>query len=311
MRSLLVRLFNKMNAPVLSAMKRLEGEIEVNRILLAQSRIREFNQIARLDRLSDSEFKVFSQWGEDGIIQYLLSKVPVVNDVFVEFGVQDYTESNTRFLLVNNNWKGLIIDSSNRNIQTIRSRPDYWRHDLTAVCEFITRENINTLIQDAGITGDIGLLSIDIDGNDYWVWQAINIISPRIVVIEYNSTFGNRQAVAIPYNPRFDRTLAHYSNLYFGASLLAICKLAEEKGYVFAGSNSIGSNAFFVRKDVAGNVTSIEPQRGFIESKLRESRDQQGKLTFLSGKERLAMVANMELVDVSSGKILLVRDLRI
>jgi len=116
---------------------------------------------------------VFSQWGEDGIIQYLISRLPWKIRFFVEFGVQDYSESNTRFLLVNDNWTGLVIDSSSESIKHIRSQEYYWKYDLTAVCDFVTIDNINKLIMGAGITGSIGILSIDIDGNDYWIWNAI------------------------------------------------------------------------------------------------------------------------------------------
>lgn len=160
----------------------------------------ETRQIAGLDvcGLRRAEFQVSSQWGEDGIIQFLIRRVAIPRPVFVEFGVQDYRESNTRFLLQNDNWSGLVLDNSPQNIAAIRSDPIYWRHNLKAEHAFVTRENINSLIANQGIIGDIGLLSIDIDGNDYWVWEAIDGISPRIVLIEYNSLFGRHAEVTIP-----------------------------------------------------------------------------------------------------------------
>src|SRR5205085_6001779 len=126
-------------------------------------------------------------FGDDGIIQYLVRKAGIKSRVFIEFGVEDYTESNTRFLLISDNWKGLVIDGSNEYIRFIRSDDIYWRHDVTAVCSFVTVENINQTFAQHGFEGEIGLLSIDIDGNDYHVWEAIHIVNPILVVVEYNS----------------------------------------------------------------------------------------------------------------------------
>ena len=143
----------------------------------------------------EQEFKVYSQWGEDGLIQFLINHIEFKNEIFVEFGVENYLESNTRFLLVNNNWSGLVIDGNAEHVNYIKSDQIYWSHNLKTDCSFITKENINDLLSRNGVMGDIGLLSIDIDGNDYWVWKEIQVISPRIVIIEYNSRFGPNRAV--------------------------------------------------------------------------------------------------------------------
>jgi hypothetical protein len=289
------------------------NQIEINRILLGKLLI---NQILSVNSelngiISDYEVKVFSQNGEDGIIQYLLSKVTIENDTFVEFGVEDYSESNTKFLLQNNNWRGLVIDGNIDNINSIKARDIYWRHELTALHSFITKENINELIKSAGISGDIGLLSIDIDGNDYWVWEAIDVVSPRIVICEYNSIFGAKETITVPYDSLFYRTAKHYSNLYFGASLKALCVLAEKKGYVFAGSSSSGANAFFVREDVSGNITPVDCETGYVKSRARESRDREGNLTFISGDARIVLIQDMEVVDVVSGLLKKIKDIRL
>jgi len=251
--------------------------------------------------LRDAEFRVFSQWGEDGILQYLLSRVPIAHDFFVEFGVEDYREANTRFLMHHDSWAGLVIDGSAENIRRIRDDPYFWRHQLAAEQAFVTRENIDGLLSRHVPDPDIGLLSIDIDGNDYWVWDAISAARPRIVVCEYNSVFGPDAAVSVPYDAHFDRTRAHYSNLYWGASLAALLRLGERKGYILAGSNSAGNNAFFVRKDCAARVRPLAARDAYNASRFRESRDREGRLSFLAGKARAAAIADLALVDVATG----------
>jgi hypothetical protein len=279
-------------------------EMLIKNIQLALGRI-ELRQIERsvIKNLSDAEFQVFSQWGEDGIIQYLIHKVPIMNKIFVEFGVENYVESNTRFLLQNNNWAGLIIDGSAKNIEYLRQDPIYWKYNLKAECSFVTAENINFLISKNGIPADIGLLSIDIDGNDYWVWKAIECISPRIVICEYNSLFGPKAKVTIPYDHHFQRTKAHYSNLYFGASIAALEDLAKEKGYSLVGSTSAGNDAFFVRNDVRNNLQVLTAEEAYIKAQFRESRDKQGNLTFLDRKEALKIIGDMPVFDIENGKI--------
>ena len=207
--------------------------------------------------LQDVEFSIFSQWGDDGIIQFLISQVQISSPAFIEFGVENYSEANTRFLLMNNNWRGLIIDGSKPNMDHVRTSNLYWKYELTAVDQFITRENINSLFTDNGFNGPIGLLSIDVDGNDYWIWEAINAVDADIVITEYNSIFGKSQAVTVPYDPEFYRTKAHHSNLYWGASLKAFVMLANKKGYVFVGCNHNGNNAYFVKKEKAAKLKEV------------------------------------------------------
>ena len=246
-------------------------------------------------------FSVFSQSDEDGIIQYLIKKIPIENESFIEFGVENYEQSNTRFLMLNDNWQGLVLDASPSHIRYIQSDQIYWQYDLQARCAWITRDNIDSLIREAGVSGDVGLLSIDLDGNDYWVWERIESISPRIVVVEYNSLFG-LQPVSVPYQEGFSRTAAHFSNLYFGCSLAALSYLAKKKGYVLLGSNLWGNNAFFLRSDVAGRFCGIGSEKVYVLSKFRESRDANGRLTFTRGADRLKLIEHLPVVNVVTGQ---------
>ncbi len=253
--------------------------------LLAQAHLQ--NLPALKKDIRQAEFKVFSQWGDDGIIQFLVSYLDIPTKTFIEFGVEDYSESNTRFLLINNNWKGVVLDGNPKDIQYIQEDEIYWRHDLTAKQVFVTAENINQVIKESGFTGEIGLLHIDIDGNDYWVWKSIEVVNPIIVIVEYNSVFGMDRAITVPYNPSFDRTEAHYTNLYFGASLKALVQLGEMKEYYFIGCNSNGNNAYFVRRDKIKDLEIKSIQEGYVASRFRESVDKKGNRTFITGENRI------------------------
>jgi len=256
----------------------------------------------------EAEFKVFSQFGDDGIIQYLIAhlEIPPELSTFVEFGVQDYSESNTRFLLINDNWRGLVMDGDKQSIESIKARDMYWRHDLSALCRWIDRDNIDQILRESGFSGEIGILSIDIDGNDYWVWQRIDAVRPVVVIAEYNSVFGARRAITVPYDPAFNRTKAHYSNLYWGASLAALAYVGRAKGYAFVGSNLAGNNAYFVREDYLGRggIVAIGPEQGYVESRFRESRNQQGHLTYLGGAARRRTIAEMPVYDVELDSVI-------
>lgn len=277
--------------------------------LLTAQQLAAVNSVKKnLQSLDDVAFQVFSQRGEDGVIQYLCSKIEIPDKTFIEFGVEDYTEANTRLLLFNN-WRGLVLDGSKLNIRFIKSDFIYWKYDITALQCFVTAENINSLI--TGYTGnsDVGLLSIDIDGNDYWVWEAITAIQPRIIICEYNSAFGNTHAVSIPYRASFSKTKAHYSNLYYGASLPALCHLAQKKGYDFIGTTSGGVNAFFVRKDLSDPFIKHDAQSGFHESANRDSRDKSGKHNFLLHHERLEEIKELPVVNIVNGTTHFIKDL--
>lgn len=279
-------------------------DIDTQKLLLGQLINKQIERVKSAQNFSEIEFKVYSQGGDDGIIQYLIHNVPITKEIFIEFGVEDYIESNTRFLTMNNNWKGLIIDGGRKNIEFVKKQAIYRRHELTAVSCFLTRENVNQVFADNGFVGEIGLLSIDIDGNDYWIWEGISVVNPDIVIVEYNSVFGNQYAVTIPYDPQFYRTRAHYSNLYYGCSLKALCLLAEKKGYVFVGCNSLGNNAYFVKKDKAANLSVRSHIDGYVESKFREAINEKGKRTFVSGKNRFKVVENMPLYDIETDRMI-------
>ncbi len=263
------------------------------------------NKLKAVEKIEDVEFKIYSQFGDDGIIQFLINKLEIEYEYqnFIEFGIEDYSEANTKFLLLNNNWSGLVLDSSEKNIESLKKKSFFWKHELEAIQAFITRENINSIISNSSMKGKkIGILSIDIDGNDYWVWDKINSINPLIVIVEYNSTFGFKHKISIPYKSDFDRSKSHYSNLYWGASIEAFKSLAKKKGYKFLTTNSAGNNAYFIKENYFDKL-NLQIKKNIFQSKFRESRNEEGDKTFVDFNKRLKIIGHLEVEDVETGKI--------
>jgi hypothetical protein len=202
------------------------------------------------------------------------------------------------------------MDGSPAVVASVKDDGLTWGHDLTVRPAFITRENINDLISSAGFGGDIGLLSIDLDGNDYWVWEAIHVIRPIICICEYNAVFGDVYPISTPYDMSFNRTKAHYSNLYFGASIAALRSLAAQKGYRFVGTTSAANDAFFVREDYAKQFVDSSLQHiQALPSLVRESKDEFGQLNYIGGTERLKHISTLPVVNVETGEATRLGDL--
>jgi len=308
----LIRLFQKLRKATIRTLIPTYGSSEQNSydmgerqlLLLGKLMSESIKQKKRLTALSEVEFSVFSQWGDDGIIQWLINNIDLPSRTFIEFGVENYRESNTRFLMMNNNWSGFVMDESESNISEIINSEYFWKYRLSAKAAFIDANNINNLLLSSDIGKKVGILHIDIDGNDYWVWKEINVICPILVIIEYNSAFGIDRAITIPYNATFCRTDAHYSNLYFGASLRALQQLSNDKGYSFIGCNSAGNNAYFIKKEYLNDrVCETALEDGYVVSKFRESRNSEGKLTFLGGRERIETLRGMPIYNTETEQI--------
>ncbi len=283
--------------------------LEGQSLLIAKTECRRVRSLPAGTPLSECEFRWSSQFGEDGILQHLIQHASISSHRFVEFGAEDFIESNCRFLAETNAWSGLLLDSAPDFSQKLLGCPTYLLRNIVADSAMVTKENINELLSHNGFIGDVGVLSIDIDGNDYWVWEAIHVIQPAIVVVEYNSIFGSEIPVSIPYDAAFSRRRAHYSWLYAGASLAALVHLGNRKGYAFLGSNSAGNNAFFVRHECIGNLREVSVQEGYVESTFRESRNRDGSLSLLSGDNRLKEIRDLPLIDVATGKTVYGRDI--
>lgn len=278
--------------------KRTQDILIETKLLTAKTLINSFNYNLDED-IQYYEFKVFSQWGDDGIIQYLIHKLDFEHKTFVEFGVENYLEANSKFLLINNNWSGYVLDGSTSNVEQIKNSSLYWKYKLKVKDAFITAENINQLLQESSFGENIGILSIDIDGNDYWIWKTIEI-KPIVVIVEYNSVFGAQNPWTIPYQADFVRNKAHFSNLYYGTSLLSLFNLAKEKGYAFIGCNGAGNNAYFVRNDKLNGLIPKSCEEGFVDAYFRESRNIEQQLTYLSDDARLQAIKGMRIYNTQN-----------
>lgn len=205
----------------------------------------------KLIDLSDTGFSIFSSLEEDGLLFYIINCLGIKNGRFVDIGSNDCMNSNCANLAFNMGWSGLFIDGDERNIRI--GKKLYAAHRLTQpyqnnfIAAMVTPANVNQLLEQQDFTAEIDFLSIDIDGDDYWVWQAIKTISPKIVMIENHVEFGLNDVV-VPIDA--PEQLRQQHSLYHGASPVAMCKLAARKNYRLIGANRLGFNSIFLRNDI-------------------------------------------------------------
>jgi hypothetical protein len=280
----------------------IENKIDKLSVVTGKIAVSSVCKAEKINSLSDVGFSIYSQFDEDGIIEWLIQRLPISSNRFIEFGVENYIESNTRFLLINRNWRGLIIDSNPSHIDYIKKDNIYWRHDLTAICAFATPDKINELLKGANFTDKIGILSIDAGGMDYWIWKETNVVDPDIVICEYNAVFGDLHAIVVPYQNNFESRKIHYSGLYWGASSKAFELLALEKGYVLLGSNIGGHNLFFLRKELYSLIDQYITDKRSKPSLYRDSRSPEGKLTYTGGLKRYEMIKHLSVYNIETKK---------
>lgn len=237
-------------------------ESEVKEFKVREAKVKEMPRDS-LERKGLDKYAnhVFSQNGEDGIIEYIFSKIGYESRRFLEFGF-GMPECNCWRLMVKENFGGVFIDGQPKICEKFNK--EHSPGKVKALNVLLTKENIEDVVASSGLSKKIDLLSIDADGNDYWLWQAINRVSPRLVVIEYNSGLGPSRSCTVPYDPLFERHAKHESGRYFGASLTALQRLGERKGYRLVGCDPAGVNAFFLRDNVdAPEIETLIPQKAF------------------------------------------------
>jgi hypothetical protein len=245
-----------------------------------------------LPSFGDVAFRSYSQNQEDGILLYLFALVGATNRIAVEICAGDGIECNTANLVLNHGWTALLVDGDEARVA--RGREFYSRRRETRVWpptfvhRWVTAENVNDLLREHEIHGAIDLLSLDLDGVDWWIWRAIDVIEPRVVIVEYQDIWGPERAVTVPYDAGFHAEFRDRAPDYAGASLAAFVKLGQQKGYGLVGCEPLGFNAFFVRDGVGDDLLpEIDPALCFGHPKVAWGQ-----------RVRLPRVAHLEWVEV-------------
>jgi hypothetical protein len=212
-----------------------------------------------LPQLRETGVRVFSQADEDGILLFLLAATGVSSHRFVDIGAGDcVTASNCANLAFNLGFHGLFVDAHEGRIasgrHTYATHPDTSAYPPRTLHAVVTPENVDTIVRDAALDGEIDVLSIDVDGNDYWIWEALTAASPAIVVIETHTEYRLHDVLA-PYRPPDEQTAEEDP---VGASPVAMTRLAQRLGYRLVGGNRFGFNAFYVRSELAPALPTVE-----------------------------------------------------
>lgn len=249
-------IFKKNQLPELNSMRAfVYSELhnsKINQIYL----FHQYQSLYRNDIVPDWKnvgFREFSQTNEDGILLFIYSIIGFTNRVLIDIACGNPEGSNSANLICNWGFYGLLVDG---NENGIKATMDFYKKHLDTYifppkvkCEFVTAENINSILTDNHMAGEIDLLLLDVDGMDYWFWNAIESIQPRVVVVEACTFLGRERSIAVPYNPNFNRFEKHPD--YMGASIKAYFRLGKSKGYRLVACNRFGYNLFFVREDIA------------------------------------------------------------
>ena len=260
MKQVLKRVFRRLAKPVINELemelgvKLLNNEQVAQKSLMQQWRMLPTKGKSVLPSLADVGFRKYSQFEEDGILLYIFSLIPPINRWCVEICAGNGRECMTANLIVNHGWWGHLFDGDERNVQDgkrfFANHKDTFLLPPRFTHAWVTAENVNELIEKSGVTGPVDLLSLDIDGMDYWVWKAISVIQPQVVVCETHNQIPPDQALTVPYDPQF----TFKSEDFRGASLAAMCKLGRRKGYRLVGTHRFGFNAFFIKNGIGEDL---------------------------------------------------------
>lgn len=260
---------------------------------------------SKISQLSDVEVKVFSQNGEDGIIDYLLNKLKIDSKNFVEIGVGDYRESNTRFLYHKYHPRGLIIDYIDDMEKKVKPFLNFWKGDLTICKKKIDSKNILDVLN-KNCNFEIDIFSLDIDSIDYWIINELKPNISKVFIAEYNHVFGSELEITVPNISGFERNNYHYSNLCYGMSLKALIKLMNKKNYYFIGTNIQKNNAFFISNDFKKEdffdnikITSLDK---YTNSNIRESLNKDSGLSYLSGNQKIREIEECKVINLKDDK---------
>lgn len=204
------------------------------------------DELDKLTGLTRFEYRLFSQNGEDGVLAEICRRLAITAGSFVEFGVQSGREGNCVFLADVMGWSGLFIEMD-PNLYRALERKYHANPNVTTLRRAVTPDNVQDLFELGGVPEDLDILSIDVDGYDFWIWRAIDRFRPKVVIIEYNSSLDTNRRLVQPPDAPFGWT----GTDRYGASLGALVGLGTQKHYRLVHTELTGVNAFFVRDDLA------------------------------------------------------------
>jgi len=282
-----------------SIKKDLENRALIGKNILIKKR----NNYSDFKSINEAEEKIFSQNGEDGIIDYFLEILNISDPKFIEIGVENYIEANTRLLYHIRNSQGLIVDQS-IDINKLTKNLDLWKGRIKVLKKSVSPENINKIINYEQFNKNLDLFSIDIDGLDFWVIKELPANFAKICIAEYNPLFGSEIEITVPNIENFDRTSYHYSNLCWGVSLKGLISVMKKKNFTFLGTNNLKNNAFFINKDFEQLFKQVIPDGNlelekYTDHKFKESRDKKGNLNYLSRKDQLKEIEDCQVVNIN------------
>tara|TARA_A100001015_G_scaffold231373_1_gene261946 strand:+ start:1549 stop:2472 length:924 start_codon:yes stop_codon:yes gene_type:complete len=280
---------------------------EKNLISQAVLKIKSLRQNYKfVKNLRKAEFKIFSQNGEDGILDFLISSINIESIKFVEIGVGDYIECNTRLITKLYPFNGLVCDPNQNLLNNIESYKNEFRGNLKTYNDYVSDENIKKILEENDFIQNLNLFSLDIDGNDYYILNELPPGLSDIFVAEYNQNFGPDLEITIPKIKNFNRFKYHYSGLCYGVSLKSLIKLMKDKKYKFIGCNTHCCNAFFLKEDlIKKNQILIEPNNNletYFNDYICDARSVSGELISLKIKDRLQIIKDCNVINLSNNK---------
>jgi hypothetical protein len=260
----------------------------------------------KIKDLRQAELKVFSQNGEDGILDFLIERIAIQKPTMLEIGSGNFFECNSRFLNHLRNSSVYLVDA---NIDELTFKKNFRQRIVNSsifLSEiWVSKENIRNVVDDAvKLLGTINILSVDLDGNDYWIVEAMGTMNLDIIIVEYNPILSVVEPVSTIYDPNFNRADKHYSFKYYGASLESFIEYFKINGFIFVGTTSQGTNAFFVNMKYSAIFSGLGKDSNVYKNiSSHESRDETGELSFIDSHSERNLIGDLKVINTVTQQI--------